>query len=416
MKILLHMGTEKTGTTSFQTWAAQNRAALLRQGVFYSRVLGETNHLRLYLAALPEGQADDGFDMLGLRSDQARAALRRDAPEQLAAELSQARAQNCHTFLISNELCHSRLITDASVVQVRRMLSAQGDPVEILCWLRPQVDLAVSFASTLARGRVKVGAAFFETLGPDHPYFNYHALHQRWARAFGETALRFVAFPDHPDVTVYICDQLGLKTEGFAPARRMNEALDVQSIALLNLLAEGRPPGDVEHPLTALPLQRLPCEDRLQIGLDLAQRIHARFAPSNAALAAARSDVTAQALTPDWSRYDAPANLHLLDADNPLARQLRHVVIAFNRQTKQTAALQKLAEAERALARKNVDGAAVFLKAARAQYDLSRAGDRAPEPPGLAARIARLEARPEIAKRLDPPGQRPHAPKKTARP
>lgn len=109
MKLLLHVGTEKTGTTSAQQWAANNRENLLKQGVFYSKILGPTNHMKIYLWALPPEKNDAGFFLIGLPTVHARRKFQAELPDLLASEVEEARRLGCYNLLISNENCHSHL-------------------------------------------------------------------------------------------------------------------------------------------------------------------------------------------------------------------------------------------------------------------------------------------------------------------
>ena len=68
MDLFLHIGMEKTATTSTQRWFADNRAALRAQGVAYSRVLGLITHRKLCLWSLNADRDDNGFVRNNLRS------------------------------------------------------------------------------------------------------------------------------------------------------------------------------------------------------------------------------------------------------------------------------------------------------------------------------------------------------------
>src|SRR5262249_10525719 len=139
MKLILHIGTEKTGTTTTQGWLSDNREALAQQGVFYSKVLGTGCHVKLHLWCLTPGLHDESFQRIKITSDADRRAFRARLPDEFAAEVSEAKNAGCHTFLISNELCHSRLTIRKEVDRVREFLEPHFDEIQLICALRPQI-------------------------------------------------------------------------------------------------------------------------------------------------------------------------------------------------------------------------------------------------------------------------------------
>lgn len=58
MKAILHIGTEKTGTTSFQSFMHRNRDAVLARGVLYPDRLGGDNHRLIATYGLSLSTAD----------------------------------------------------------------------------------------------------------------------------------------------------------------------------------------------------------------------------------------------------------------------------------------------------------------------------------------------------------------------
>src|SRR5215469_1961943 len=236
MKLILHIGTEKTGTTTTQVWAAHNREALARQGVFYSRVLGSACHVKLHLWCLTSGRHDESFQRLKILSETERRTFQARLPDEFAAEVSDARNSGCHTFLISNELCHSRLVMRKEVQRAREFLQPHFENIEILCGLRPQIDLAVSHASNLTKAGLRVTGAYFDTVGPDSSYFNYRTLAEQWSAVFGAETLRLVPMRRTPDFIAVFAAHAGIDTKDLEPPVRVNEALDIRVLAMTNAM------------------------------------------------------------------------------------------------------------------------------------------------------------------------------------
>lgn len=353
MKLIFHIGTEKTGTTTVQRWLTDNRETLLPHGVFHSRVLGEMNHQKIYLWALPEDVADAGFGHVGIHSLAARKAFRDALPGDLGAEIEAARAAGCHTFVISNEHCHSRLRSQEMVDALKALLAPQFDEIEILCSLRPQIDVAVSLASTASRVRRPVNRIYFRRASENNLYYNYDKLVERWEAAFGPGNVTLVPFRRTPDMVKYLSQRLALPEDADLVApRRVNEALDVRTMALVEAV---RPYQKEEGkfgiaPMRDMFLDLLPMEEGLRPGRDMAEEVQANCATSNAALAARRADITLEDLTPDWGRYDSPANLDLLEQPCAFGAQLDALIVQFNLQIAHQRTLRLLAEGELALA------------------------------------------------------------------
>ena len=360
MKLVLHIGTEKTGTTSTQNWARNNRDALAAQGVWYSRALGDENHLKFYLYAIPPGAFDDGFAPLGLTTADQRAAFRAGLPVALAAEVAEARARGCHSFVISNEQCHSRLITPEMVREVHDLIAPHFDEIDILCSLRPQIDVFVSFASTWARGRLRVTRALFDRVVPANPYFDYARLLDRWAQVFGADRLHVVPFRRQPDFVRVLVDRLGLDAARLQPAGQLNMAVDVRVMALVNALPPRRPDMPAS-PFGNLHIDQFPVTERLQPGPELARAVQGRFAAVNARVLQMRPELRTEDLDPDWTAYDLPSNLHLLEGEVSFSQQLQQLVTILNQRGDVHEVGRRLAEAQRALALGNPAGARGFL-------------------------------------------------------
>jgi hypothetical protein len=329
VKLFLHIGTEKTGTTSIQNWGALNRDRLGAQGIFYSRALGGTNHTKIYLHALGPESGDPGFAAAGAKTPEARVLLVAAVPEALAAEVQEARRLGCDRFVISNEHCHSRLTKFPAIDRLRALVTGLFDEIEIVAFLRPQIDMAVSAASTVVRAGFPLRPGFFDTVTPEAPYYDLLGLYRRWTKAFGDGAVRLVPFGAGDDVVSDFALWIGADPAGFRTPGRMNEALDIGVMALANALHEARQGGATELP--PLPFDVFTCRERLQPGAENARAVQARFAADNERLAALQADVTADDLVPDWSRYDAPQNLAKLDRIRPFAATIVELLAELDR-------------------------------------------------------------------------------------
>ena len=399
MKLILHIGTEKTGSTTTQRWASRNREALSDQGILYSQVLGHKVHIKLHLWCLAPGRWDEGFNRIHAISKADVREFRARLPDQFAAEVSEARKCGRHTFLISDELCHSRLSSLEEVQRVGEFLKPHFDEIEILCSLRPQIDLAVSKASNAAKADVRITKAYFDRIEPGFSFYNYKTLVERWSAVFGTENVRLVPFRRTPDFTDVVVARLGIDATKLEPPVRSNEAIDVRVMALTNAMKAEPLEGRSVEPFAYIPrdlLHRFPCEQRLQPGLELARSVHARFEQDNSDLANGRTDLTKADLEPDWSRYEGPGNIDILERPCAFSQQLATLVQMFNEEVALAQAHNEVLEAERHL---ELDRR---LLARRNMLEARRLLGLLKEAAGSSHRIGRLEARVDaIAKELE---------------
>ncbi len=303
MRLHLHLGTPKTGTTSLQRWCSRHRDDLLRQGVLYPRAPGEVNHRGLWQTCVSPQTAPP--------SDRQDLARRRDElAARLADEVAQAAAGGATACLMSSEALWARLSDpeqSEAFDHLRAMLEPIFSEIELGVTLRPQVDLWVSNASQRARRGKPVSLRRMGYAGLDeiHPFYDYDTSLATWEQVFGQHRVVPTAFRRRPDTRRAVLGALGLDPADFPPATHDNPALGWPHIALANAASA------TSLPLP--PLDDLPPAPPLQIGIDVATAFQDRYTPGNERLAERHADLDADDLAPDWSRYRQPPNLAELD-------------------------------------------------------------------------------------------------------
>lgn len=394
MDLILHIGTEKTGSTSFQTWAQENRDALGQNGIWYSQSLGHRNHQKIYLWALGAFGPDDGFARLGIADQDGFLRFQRDVPEALAQEIETARAEGCRCFVISSEHCHSRLVKPEQVRRLRDMLAPMFNQIRVVCVLRPQLDMGVSLKSTAARVGHRVNATRLEEFRPHDLYYNFEMLNGRWSAAFGPQAMRYLPYNRGPDMIGWMQSEFDLDTSEFVDPPRTNTALDVRTMAIMNALTT-LPPQQQEalRPVLIPFLDALPVKDRLRPGRDLAQKIQARFSVQNARLIDRRPDLDPGDLEPDWSRYPEDGNGDDLEQPAPHDGHMALLLVNLARHLTLTDLRRAVSEAERAAQAKHDTRSAKLTNTIHALRDrLGKFGGGVPEQ--LDRRIARVTGTP----------------------
>ncbi len=307
MKLVLHIGTEKTATTAAQYWFNDNTEALRAQGIWYAQALGLPNNRALSVMARPSNDREDGFNYFGLDTPEQHAAFVKDRQAQLAADVAQAQAAGARIYLISSEHLQSRLPTHEMVARAAEIVTPLFDAVEVVCFLRPQVDTAISLASTGSRVGNFIDKQFFRTLRPATKFYDYAGLIDRWAQAFGKDALTLVPFKRNPAPVAFFKTHLALDPQAeLIPDRRINSTLDYRVVALTNHVvgeAQRNAPRTIPQMARRYYVDDMPCDAPLSLSLADGQMFHEQFMPMNRQIAAEWPTITEDDLTPRWEKY-----------------------------------------------------------------------------------------------------------------
>ena len=195
MRCILHIGTEKTGTTSLQHWLYENRSQLSAAGVFLSQHLSQPNNrvLPLYFQACPDHWTKER----GLNDRLRRREFLEPSLAAFRNEVRHAGADH-HTFLITSEHLHSRLDAQPTVDELHHLLESLFSSITVVTYVRNQADAVLSSYSTALRGggETRSLAEAASAIGPeDHPFDHLQSA-ERWSSAFGRSALQFRIY-DH---------------------------------------------------------------------------------------------------------------------------------------------------------------------------------------------------------------------------
>jgi hypothetical protein len=188
MKCILHIGTEKTGTTSLQNFLVINRQALSQHGYLYPRSAGPKGYRTLAAAAYDSDRRDDLTKNLGIRSDAALRSYQASVLAQLRAELQQT--SGIDTTIFSSEHFQSRLTRESELQRLKDIVAQLGfSEVSVLVYLRNPVEIANSLYTT----SVRKGSTAGNPPGPDNAYWRNICDHRetlvRWREVFGRDAI-----------------------------------------------------------------------------------------------------------------------------------------------------------------------------------------------------------------------------------
>jgi hypothetical protein len=197
LKAIVHIGTEKTGTSSIQSFLYKNRRELVRQGYHFIQSAGKTNNWMLPAFCSEENRFNDFYRNQSVETDQQLEKFKKKFLGEFESELRSV-AKNVHTIIISSEHFHSRLQSDKEMSNVQQFLSKYFDEVKILCYVREQATTCASWYSTsMKSGSTYSFYEFVRRCKPESYYFNYFNMLANWERYFGFESLQVALFsPD----------------------------------------------------------------------------------------------------------------------------------------------------------------------------------------------------------------------------
>lgn len=183
--LLLHIGTEKTGTTSIQKLLYVNKEALCAGGLHILQAGGMYNNRGLATACMDYSNVDDAMMRLGLLSASARDLYTESIRRDLSQEI-ESLPDHIHTVIASSEHFHSRTRDESEIEKVRALFSPYFENISILCYLREQSQLLSSSYSTEVKWHSPSSPEdYYMQCHLDNPFFNYQEFLGRWENIFG---------------------------------------------------------------------------------------------------------------------------------------------------------------------------------------------------------------------------------------
>jgi len=288
----LHIGTEKTGTTSIQNFLSKNRSRLEQQGILYPSSPGNQNHTALAVYALRAGKQDGIRRSSGVSSPEQVPRFR----ERLSSELDQEiAASDAATIIFSNEHLSSRLLTEAEIERVKKLCDKYAERTKVIVYLRNQVDFLVSsFGTTIKSGGTRKFP--FPLTRRRIRTMDYLTLLDPWQKIFGRENMIVRRFErDHfveGDLLSDFATQIPFETSGFIKTEPRNEALGARELAFLREFNSRVPrwidealPNPARGNIVAALATLSEAGPRLSVSPDVAAAIMQHFEKSNRRIA-----------------------------------------------------------------------------------------------------------------------------------
>lgn len=239
MKTILHIGLEKTGTTSLQHLLMQNSQLLKTRGVLVSKATHPGNNFYLALASFSSYRPDSLLKGQGVQNQAQLDSFRKRICSELKAEVSTA--GELSQLVLSSEHFQSRLTSVADLEQLRSNLEFAGifDPT-ILVYLREPIRIALSHHGMAIKKGIHVDATFFE---PNHPrvsqILGFQKSIQMWQSVFGSGNVMVRLYPEgqkHDALVTDFFEACQISTEGLNldSSEKRNVNLSLGALQIIN--------------------------------------------------------------------------------------------------------------------------------------------------------------------------------------
>ena len=183
MKLILHIGTHKTGTTALQQFLHTNRRTLAACGFHYATPPHGLQHSNLVSSALTAGESPSVEAFLTRHAEMAR----RHGAHTLLASAENFYAMSVLLGVRRRQVCANAIERDRLLIETLQALMPTGiDTVQIVCYFR-RPD---RYAESLYSQHVKRGVGFDGTFGDFLPLIERALLYDTymgvWSDVFGE--------------------------------------------------------------------------------------------------------------------------------------------------------------------------------------------------------------------------------------
>lgn len=234
-KVILHIGCEKTGSTSIQNFLYLNRNYLLgKYGYLYPVSLGKRNHTKLGIYACNDDKGLARFLPKGRTLGDFRRSLEKDFTKEIEST-------SAKTIIISNEWLHPRVKSKEEFDRLIGLFKNLFNEVKVVLYVRRQDKLALSLYSTsLKAGNYKPFK--FPTVNDrtELPYFyDFNTIYENWVSAFGRGNVYVRAFERdalvQSDVVMDFLDFVDLPKDGLTFIPEENLSLSNAGVFVMRL-------------------------------------------------------------------------------------------------------------------------------------------------------------------------------------
>jgi len=296
MRAIVHIGTIKTATSSIQEYLFQNQKMLIMNGYYFVQSGGPKNNRAIPSFCLKDSSDDNFFKLIGANSLKKRKEFKTNFIKNFSNEINSI-PENVHTVILSSEQFHFATNSLEEVNNVKIFLSDYFDEIQIVCYLREQLELCNSHYSSelLMAGLTKSYADFIKECNPSNIHYNYYDMLLNWEKCFGKNNLSVSIFNSETLFNNNIIDDffnnLNPKLVNLLDdtSLKFNQSINYSGQIIAKAVNQAFPKFEGDHVAKSNSI-RVKCQDIIKKGLsgkgqqpsiEVANKIYSSFKKSN---------------------------------------------------------------------------------------------------------------------------------------
>ncbi len=225
---ILHIGTDKTGTSTLQKFFRMNESNLAKKDIFYPKTFGDRNHTKLFVYACEPQRRIHLQLILGLTNVQQVEVFRNKIWKSFCQEIKN---NDCNKLLLSTEFLSFSLNSNEEIKFLKNFLDNFVNTYKVIVYLRPQHEISISRYSEMVKGGGTRKSILPETDENDS-FYNYEKILERWGKIFGVKNIFPRIFSKkeffNGDIKRDFVDYIGLDWNDFKDVESKNTSLNVE--------------------------------------------------------------------------------------------------------------------------------------------------------------------------------------------
>jgi len=244
---ILHIGVEKTGTTTIQEFLHLNRKLLAEQEICFPRFMNLRNHWQMAVFCCNDKKSNQFTRINNIDDLEKRKKWKHDFNALFKEEMLKI-SGNYHTVIFSSEHLSTFLMEESEIQSLNKILEPFISSFIIIIYIRRQDLIASSMISNYARVGLSTTLPTGSEIVARH-FYNYRRLLKKWSEVFGKENIRLRIFEKeqliHQDLLQDFMQQAGIRQdEKFRLPQRLNTALSATAIEAAWLFNQKFPAQD----------------------------------------------------------------------------------------------------------------------------------------------------------------------------
>ncbi len=230
-ELFLHIGTQKTGTTSIQSFLKLNRVELEKNKIYSPKSIdiGNGHHRWITTFGTDENKVDAFIANQEFNSKEEKNEKIHKKFDLFKNEIER---NDKGKWIISCEHMQSELVTEDEITRLKNKLEKLFTRINIILYIRNPLDTVVSLWST----QTKFGAKLSRIAAPNDPFYENVCNHKktivRWENVFGRENLKVLRFQKEDFVNKNLledfCFNVGIEfNKNFKLPPRTNQSLSL---------------------------------------------------------------------------------------------------------------------------------------------------------------------------------------------